>query len=488
MDTSDASSSGTVASDPTATAQSVQQQEAAAAAGAAGTAAPASVSTAGAADSSFPTFNSAILDPGYSFGMASAGWWQALQHFLDVVQKAYADAGKAQQSVVRGQPATPATSRTERITVPEFGPGGVQGKRFGKFQRKGTIRTPAEQGQAGITRGQVDMEEVRQAARAVGITIPQNITQLDQLGQLKVPPAVRTELTQAGMNPMAMATIGSLSQQAVPVNQVEQPVTSQDLYNQFVKDWGNGTGDFAKLWTQDLVNTGLLDAQHVQGGVGAALEVGTAYQTLLAAAKKDNKTPAQEVGYLASLPANQGHIESSGLAIDATEAAQSAFYQYGVNPSTGTVQKIVDQVMSMGLGSPYEISRQATAVASQQALQWAKTMFPSVAGQLNYNPEGQSNDVRTLLGPYINSAAQMLGVNPDTVDMTDPKWQKGLTGGANGGQMSMDEWNKTIASDPQYGYQYSQTGLDRAASVAMSVRNMFGLEGPSAASDWNYSG
>ena len=490
---------GTVSSDPTASAASANQQnEAAAIQGETGATTTVSAAATGATGDAFPTsINSALVNPGYSFGIGNAPWWSAVSSFLDALQKAYAatvpraPGRPGPSALTSGLPLTGVVGRAaggvpglvagavEDLTKPYFGIPALQGLPGGHPQAK----LAAKGGAKGATPASAPTDPIaalRAAGAQIGVVIPQNVTTAAQLSAIRLPAALRQELTQAGFNSGAMATLGTLATQPIPTSQAQVPVTAQDLYGQFTKDWGNGTGAFATQWTQDLQNAGLLDLS-----LGNKAEaVGYAYQALLgkAAAAGADVTPAQELATLTAAPANQSNVQASGLAVDAQQAAQSAFYENGINPSTFTIQNIVQQATAAGLGSPYEIENQARSLATQQALQWAKTIFPGVADQLTAD-----NTVQNLIQPYLSTAGNMLGISPSTIDLTDPKWQKALTGGANGGQMTQDEWAKTLASDPQYGYQNSQAGINAAASVAMSMRNLFGLEGPSAASSWSYS-
>jgi hypothetical protein len=500
---------GSVASDPSASSTSTANQEAAATANESG--ALAAAATPGVTDTggAFPTsLNPDLVDPNHTYGMTSESWWNGLRTFLTNLQKAYADWQResAQARLPRGTVDLPMQGKqrvgslgedivnlgksiSDALPFGELYGDHSQAPSLGRLAHdvRGAVSGPGRPGPTEAEAGQpqsfaADLQKLRESAQAIGITIPKNITNLYQLSQLKLSPAIRQELTTAGFNPMAMGNLGTVAQQAIPTTQGEVPVTATSLYNQFVRDWGNGQNSFATQWTQDLAAAGLLDPAAITNHVGAAEAVGYAYQALLGEAQKANKTPAQELADLQGAPGNTSNMVDTGMAVDAQEAAKAAYYSYGISPSTSTIENIVTQTLGSGLSSPYEIERQATALATQQALQWAKTMYPSVAGQLNEN-----NTLKDVVAPFLNTAGQMLGINPDSIDLTDPKWQKAVNGGANGGQMTMDEWAKTIASDPRYGYQNSQAAKDSASSVAESIRNMFGLQGASAAADWNYS-
>lgn len=80
--------------------------------------------------------------------------------------------------------------------------------------------------------------------------------------------------------------------------------------------------------------------------------------------------------------------------------------------------------------------------------------------------------------PYAQVAERELGVPANQQDWTDPKWQVAInyndpkTGIVR--PMNTAEWQQTIRSNDQYGWRYSQTANDMAASLAKNVLNAFG--------------
>lgn len=90
----------------------------------------------------------------------------------------------------------------------------------------------------------------------------------------------------------------------------------------------------------------------------------------------------------------------------------------------------------------------------------------------------QGATMSQIVDPYRQSAARLLGVNPDSIDFTEPKWQKALANqDATSGQtsvMTLPQWQRTLMTDPTYGYSRSQNGLDRAAAMVNALGATFG--------------
>jgi hypothetical protein len=83
--------------------------------------------------------------------------------------------------------------------------------------------------------------------------------------------------------------------------------------------------------------------------------------------------------------------------------------------------------------------------------------------------------------PYKQRAAARLGVNPDSIDLSDPKWFAALNGRDEKTQeiraMTMDEWDRTMMTDPKYGYDRTNQAKQDAYSLADQIGTMFGKKG-----------
>jgi hypothetical protein len=112
----------------------------------------------------------------------------------------------------------------------------------------------------------------------------------------------------------------------------------------------------------------------------------------------------------------------------------------------------------------------------------AKTKYPSIAKQLD-----QGLTTAQIFSPTGQQIGKTLGINPDTIDVSDPKWSRFLAPPPNpqtgqpdpNAQGVMNAWqvDQTIKSDGQYGYRYSQDAHDQAATLLDTLGKTFGKVG-----------
>lgn len=106
------------------------------------------------------------------------------------------------------------------------------------------------------------------------------------------------------------------------------------------------------------------------------------------------------------------------------------------------------------------------------AMEQAKSLFPTIAAAID---AGQT--VRQYADPYLQVAAQALGVAPDAMDLQDPKWLAGLVAVDETGNrrpMTLDEWQRHVKADPRYGYDRSANGIRDAYSTGLAIGERFG--------------
>jgi hypothetical protein len=118
----------------------------------------------------------------------------------------------------------------------------------------------------------------------------------------------------------------------------------------------------------------------------------------------------------------------------------------------------------------------------------AASLYPSIAGAIK-----SGITPADYVTPYKEVAAQLLGVAPDSIDMTQAKWQRPLSTPGPGGTptaMSLYDWQQTIMKDPQYGYMNSVNAKDRASSIASGLAQVFGKAptGPAGSTAFNDAG
>lgn len=103
----------------------------------------------------------------------------------------------------------------------------------------------------------------------------------------------------------------------------------------------------------------------------------------------------------------------------------------------------------------------------------AKGQFAGLADRLD-----QGQTVKQLADPYIQIAAQTLGISPDSINLRDTKWISALNAVDSKGvvrAMTMDEWQKKIKSDPTYGWQNTKDAHDQAYALGATLGQHFGV-------------
>jgi len=153
--------------------------------------------------------------------------------------------------------------------------------------------------------------------------------------------------------------------------------------------------------------------------------------------------------------------------------------KYLVPISQSTVQSFA---MSMANGS-----MDATGLDAYMQAQ-ATSLYPSIAGAIKAGITPSD-----YVTPYKEVAAQLLGVNPNSIDMTQQKWNRALSAPGQGGvpqAMSLYDWQQLLMRDPQYNYMNSINAKDRASSIAQGLGEMFGKapSGPSGSTAFSSAG
>lgn len=88
--------------------------------------------------------------------------------------------------------------------------------------------------------------------------------------------------------------------------------------------------------------------------------------------------------------------------------------------------------------------------------------------------------VRDYLAPWQELAARELEISPDDVDWTAPRWSQAIFRTNDKGERriaSFGDWQRTIRTDPKYGYDKTSQAREQAAEFANSLATMFGRVG-----------
>jgi hypothetical protein len=152
--------------------------------------------------------------------------------------------------------------------------------------------------------------------------------------------------------------------------------------------------------------------------------------------------------------------------IDSTrDSLMSTAAQYGVNM---TDKMYTDWATNIATG------RQTAEGFQDYAKYHAGIAYPQLKAELD-----AGLTVRQIADPYLQAAGNLLGVDPNQMKLTDPKWQRALQArdakGKIAGPMTMADWNKTVMTDASYGYDKSDNGKLAARQMQQSLGQMFGV-------------
>lgn len=104
----------------------------------------------------------------------------------------------------------------------------------------------------------------------------------------------------------------------------------------------------------------------------------------------------------------------------------------------------------------------------------AKLHFPTLAKHID-----QGMTVRQLADPYLQIASQTLGVDPNSLDISSPKWAAALQSrdkeGNITGPMTTLDWSRKLMEDPTYGYDHTAQAQTEATNLVQQLGQSFGV-------------
>jgi hypothetical protein len=104
--------------------------------------------------------------------------------------------------------------------------------------------------------------------------------------------------------------------------------------------------------------------------------------------------------------------------------------------------------------------------------QQAQSLYPTLAKDIE-----RGFTVASIVDPYRQTAARTLGLSPNDVDFSDPKWNMALNfdDGKGRRNMTLFEWGEHLRRDERYGYDRTPSATGKAYSVVTDLGRMFGL-------------
>lgn len=138
--------------------------------------------------------------------------------------------------------------------------------------------------------------------------------------------------------------------------------------------------------------------------------------------------------------------------------------QYAVPMSDATLQKWADDIL-MGM-----VDQNAFRA---YLIEQAKSLFPSLSNALD-----RGITVQQYVQPYAELAVRELGINPNEIDWTDPKWSTAIhrvdpkTGTPTA--MSLADWTRELRTNSIYGFDKTQRAQEQAAQLGQAMLERFG--------------
>lgn len=158
------------------------------------------------------------------------------------------------------------------------------------------------------------------------------------------------------------------------------------------------------------------------------------------------------------------NVAQKGLAAQALDKINTASQDYIVPVSAQAKQQWTSRVLA-GTASVDDF----TEYAKEQAA----GLFPSWAKQIQAGAT-----VRTLADPYAQQAGTILGINPSTIDWTDPKWRQLIDQvdpkTSDHSPMSLADAATTMRTNSAFGYDTSQQALQQGSALTTSLAQKFG--------------
>lgn len=151
-----------------------------------------------------------------------------------------------------------------------------------------------------------------------------------------------------------------------------------------------------------------------------------------------------------------------GSASSLVDSVQQMAANYGITISAETKDTYARQ---LGMGWINQAQLQANMV------ELAKGKYPSIAALLD-----QGRTVKQIADPYIQQAANDLGISPDSIDINNPKWNRFLNQPTKDGVQlqTLYDWQRLYRTDPTYGYDRSPQARETAAQLTTTLAKQFG--------------
>lgn len=151
---------------------------------------------------------------------------------------------------------------------------------------------------------------------------------------------------------------------------------------------------------------------------------------------------------------------TQGTAAEIYESLKSMARNYGLPINDSDLQQRTRDALAQGSNWQSWVESQREVFRAQ-----AKNLYPKVAQQLD------SSTFTDIMDPYLNDAAETLGLNKGNLNPLDPTWSAALNGP--NGPLSRDEWIRSLRTDPKFGFDRTTKARQEYASLADELTAAF---------------
>ena len=166
----------------------------------------------------------------------------------------------------------------------------------------------------------------------------------------------------------------------------------------------------------------------------------------------------------------QGDITYKGEAATDVNTLRGIYSEMALPTNDSTLNQQLHDVLAGTL---------TTKAIEDQVAQQAATFYSSNPELAQYLKSGQGS-VRSWASPLISQAANILGLDPNSVDLTNPQWSFLLkpqtnpqTGQSLGMAQSLDSVEQKIKTDPMYGYSRTANGIQDYTNMIGKLQQAF---------------
>ena len=171
------------------------------------------------------------------------------------------------------------------------------------------------------------------------------------------------------------------------------------------------------------------------------------------------------LGFMSSqfaLPGGAGRRDMAGTSATIYAELVKMAREYGLTMSDSTIQSKVRQAIQQGSNWQSWIEGQRNLFREQ-----AKIQYPTLGDRFN------DYTLEQLADPYLNDAADILGLQRQQLSFLDPTWLTALNGPS--GPMSRDEWIRTLKTDSRYGWDRTTRARQEYVALADELMSVFGM-------------